>query len=155
MREADMGENGTKQATITRAGTIGLSVTHLDGDAFEVEVRGHHLRVDQPVAAGGADLGPSPVELFAASLAACVGLYAQRSLRRHGLQADGLRVRCEATMSSEPPTRVAAITVWLAGLPALTERQRDALLAVVDHCTVHNSLRQTPVVRIELVPVLA
>jgi putative redox protein len=145
-----MSQNGTERPPIAHASTIGLTATHMYGDAFELEVRGHHLTVDQPVAAGGADLGPTPVELFAASLAACAGLYVERFLRRHGLEGDGLRVHCEATMSSQPPTRVAAITVQLAGLPALSERQQNALLAVVDHCTVHNSMRQAPTVRIEL-----
>jgi putative redox protein len=145
-----MSESGTKRPHAGHGNTIGLTVTHTCGDAFEIEMRGHHLTVDQPVDAGGADLGPTPTELFAASLAACVGFYAMRFLRRHGLAADGLRVHCEATMSSELPSRVAGITLRLVGLPALSERQRDALLAVVDHCTVHNSIRHASHVQIEL-----
>lgn len=145
-----MSENAIKRPHAGHVNTIGLTVTHMFGDAFEVEVRGHHLTVDQPVDAGGADLGPTPTELFVAGLAACVGFYAVGFLRRHGLAADGLRVRCEATMSSELPTRVAMITLRLTGLPPLLERQRDVLLAVVDHCTVHNSIRHAPKVRIEL-----
>ncbi len=145
-----MSENGTKRPHAGHANTIGLTVTHTYGDAFEIQTRGHHLTVDQPVDAGGADLGPTPTELFAASLAACVGFYAVRFLRRHGLAADGLRVDCEAIMSSELPARVATITLRLVGLPALLERQRDVLLTVVDHCTVHNSIRHSPHVRIEL-----
>jgi putative redox protein len=145
-----MSENATKRPQAAHVSTIGLTVTHMFEDAFEVEVRGHHLTVDQPVDAGGADLGPTPTELFAAALAACVGFYAERFLRRHGLPADGLRVHCTATMSSEPPTRVAMINLRLTGLPPLLERQREVLLAVVDHCTVHNSIRQAPQVRIDL-----
>ncbi|SRR6266545_4466036 len=145
-----MSEIATKQPHAGHVSTIGLTVTHLYGDAFEIEVRGHHLTVDQPVDAGGADLGPTPTELFAASLAACVGFYAGRFLRRHGLATEGLEVHCEATMSSELPARLAAVTLRLAGLPALPERRRAALLAVVDHCTVHNSIRHAPQIRIEL-----
>lgn len=145
-----MSQNGTKRPHAGSADTISLTVAYSYGDAFEVEVRGHQLTVDQPVDAGGADLGPTPTELFAASMAACVGFSAERFLRRHGLAADGLRVHCQAAMSSELPARVAAITLRLAGLPALSERQRTALLAVVDHCTVHNSIRHAPLVRIEL-----
>src|SRR6266540_5083244 len=83
-----MSEIATKQPHAGHVRTIGLTVTHLYGDAFEIEVRGHHLTVDQPVDAGGADLGPTPTELFAASLAACVGFYAVRFLRRHGLRSE-------------------------------------------------------------------
>ncbi|HZD72496.1 MAG TPA: OsmC family protein [Actinomycetota bacterium] len=129
---------------------IGLAVTYLHGDAYDIEIRGHHLTVDQPVGAGGADLGPTPTELFAASLAGCVGFYAGRFLGRHGLAAEGLRVRCEATMSSGRPARVETILLWLEGLPVLDARQRAAMLAVVERCSVHNSIRQPPKVQIEL-----
>lgn len=153
-----MNQSASKRPQGGHVNTICLTVSHLYADAFEIDVRGHHVTVDQPVAAGGADLGPTPIDLFVASLAACAGLYAARFLRRHGLAAseDGLRVHCEASMSSELPARIAAVSLRLTGLPELTERQRAALLAVVDHCTVHNSIRQAPRVRIELAaPVVA
>ncbi|HZD70091.1 MAG TPA: OsmC family protein [Actinomycetes bacterium] len=142
-----------RQASVAvrdQAEAIGLAVTHLFEDAYDIEIRGHHLTVDQPVGGRGADLGPTPTELFAASLAACVGFYAGRFLRRHHLAAEGLRVRCRATMSRGRPTRVETIVLALEGLPVLDEGQRARLLAVVDHCTVHNSIRQAPEVRVEL-----
>jgi uncharacterized OsmC-like protein len=49
---------------------------YLGGDRFVLEVRGHQLYVDQPREAGGSDAGPTPTELFVASLAGCVGFYA-------------------------------------------------------------------------------
>lgn len=145
-----MTQRGAGGAAPGQAEAIRLAVTHLFEDAYDIEIRDHHLVVDQPVAAGGANLGPTPTELFVASLAACVGFYAGRFLRRHGLAAEGLRVACAATMSSGRPARVATITLSLEGLPLLEDRQRAALLAVAQHCTVHNSIRQAPEVRVEL-----
>ena len=127
-----------------------IAVTHLSGDQFAVQVRGHRLLVDQPLADGGQDAGPTPTELYAASLAACVAFYAERFLRRHGLAADWLRVDCHATMSADRPARVAAIALRIGGLPELPPNRRDALLAVVEHCTVHNSIREAPEVEIGL-----
>ena len=127
-----------------------IAVTHVSGDRFAIQVRGHRLVVDQPVADGGQDAGPTPTELFAASLAACVGFYAERFLRRHGLEADRLRVDCHATMSADRPARVATIKLRIGGLPELPSNRRDALLAVVEHCTVHNSIRQAPRIDIDL-----
>jgi putative redox protein len=129
---------------------LDIAVTHLSGDQFAVQVRGHRLLVDQPLADGGQDAGPTPTELFAASLAACVGFYAERFLRRHGLEADRLRVDCHAIMSTDRPARVAAIALRIGGLPELPPNRRDALLAVVEHCTVHNSIREAPEVEIGL-----
>jgi uncharacterized OsmC-like protein len=127
-----------------------LSVTHQAGDRFQLQVRGHRLVCDQPPADGGTDRGPTPTELFVASLAACVGFYARRFLARHQLDAAGLRVETHFTMSADRPARVATITLRLVVPQPLEEHRRRALLAVVDHCTVHNSLRTPPHVQVAL-----
>ncbi len=150
MEESEMSQYTASGTAAAKVDTIGLAVTHLHGDAYEIQIRGHRLTVDQPVDAGGANLGPTPTELFAASLAACVAFYAGRFLRRHHLAAERLQVQCEATMASRRPARVEAVSLRLDGLPTLADRQRAALLAVVEHCTVHNSIRQAPQVQVEL-----
>jgi uncharacterized OsmC-like protein len=127
-----------------------LSVSHQAADRFELEVRGHRVVCDQPVTAGGDDQGPTPTELFVASLAACAGFYARRFLARHHLDATGLRVEAAFTMSADRPARVDTIALRLLVPEPLEPNRRRALLAVVDHCTVHNSLRTTPEVRIAL-----
>jgi putative redox protein len=127
-----------------------LSVAHQAGDRFELQVRGHRLLCDQPVADGGTDQGPTPTELFVASLATCAGFYARRFLARHHLDAAGLRLEAAFTMSPDRPARVDTITLRLLLPQPLAENRRRALLAVVDHCTVHNSLRIPPEVRITL-----
>jgi len=127
-----------------------LSVTHVGGDRFELQVGDHLLVTDQPVTDGGTDQGPTPTELFVASLAACVAFYAGRFLARHDLGPDGLRVECEFAMSADRPPRVASIALRLVTPQPLPDNRRKALLAVVDHCTVHNSIRQPPDVRIVL-----
>lgn len=113
-------------------------------------MRGHRLVCDQPVADGGGDQGPTPTELFVASLAACVAFYARRFLARHHLDATGLRVEADFTMSTDRPARVAIITLRLLLPQPLEANRRQALRAVVDHCTVHNSLRTPPEVRVTL-----
>ncbi|HSO55680.1 MAG TPA: OsmC family protein [Actinomycetes bacterium] len=127
-----------------------LSVTHQSADRFELQVRGHRLTCDQPLADGGDDQGPTPTELFVGSLAACVAFYARRFLARHDLDAAGLRVEAAFTMSADRPARVDTITLRLLLPKPLAPNRRRALLAVVDHCTVHNSIRTPPKVRVTL-----
>jgi putative redox protein len=129
--------------------TTALTVQHLDGDRFRIDVRGHTLTVDQPVEDGGADTAATPTELMVASLAACVAFYARRYLFRHGLPTDGLAVRTSYTMGFRP-ARVATISldvVLPGGVPA---ERREALLAVASHCTVHNTLTTPPDVTVAL-----
>lgn len=131
-------------------GTYGLDVTHVHGDAFEVDIRGHRLLVDQPTEAGGTDVAPTPVELFAASVATCVAFHAGRYLQRHGLPRGGLRVHTEFTLAAGPPARVESLRVTVTPPHALSDQRHEALLAVVSHCTVHNTLRLPPRVEIGL-----
>jgi putative redox protein len=130
----------------------GFEVTHVEGDAYAVDVRGHQLLVDQPVDAGGTDTAPAPTELFAASLATCIAFYAGRYLHRHGLPRTGLRVRTEFTMATDRPARVTSLRIAVVPPPELPEQRRAALLAVASHCTVHNTLQQPPEIDIELEP---
>jgi putative redox protein len=127
-----------------------VNVDHVDGDVYEIHVRGHHFTVDQPADAGGTDKAPTPTELFAASLAACVAFYAGRYLDRHGYDRTGLRVHTDFDMATDRPARVATIRVTIhppAGFP--TERL-PALTAVAGHCTVHNTLMNPPEVTIAI-----
>lgn len=129
-----------------------LEASHVEGDAYSVDVRGHRLQVDQPLEAGGMDTAPTPTELFAASLATCVAFYAGRYLHRHGLPRTGLRVRTEFAMATDRPARVTSLHLVIVPPPELPEERRAALLAVASHCTVHNTLHQPPEIDIELEP---
>ena len=120
-----------------------VRVAHLGGDRFDINIRGHIIRTDQPIADGGEDTGPTPTELFIASLAGCVAFYARRYLERHALPTEGLAVDAEFRMGSRP-ARVARIEVRLTIPDGVPAERREALLAVASHCTVHNSLTSVP-----------
>jgi len=126
-----------------------ITAIHTGGDRLAIRIRGHDLISDQPVEAGGEDAGPTPTELFVAGLAACVGFYAERFLRRHDSDA-GLSVTCDFAMSTDRPSRVASVDLRIDLPGSLREDLRDALLRAAEHCTVHNSLRTPPAVRIEI-----
>jgi len=120
-----------------------VHVVHRGGDRFDINVRGHVIRTDQPAVDGGEDTGPTPTELFIASLAGCVAFYARRYLDRHGLPTEGLAVEADFRMGSRP-ARVARIEVRLTIPAEVPVERREALLAVASHCTVHNSLITAP-----------
>ena len=96
-----------------------LTVASLGGDRHRIMVRGHEIVVDQPVESGGEDAGPTPTDLFVASLASCVAHYARRGL---GAGGEGPTVRCTWRMSETPPWRVAAIAIDVT-LPASYHRR--------------------------------
>lgn len=126
-----------------------IDVVHDIGVRFHADIRGHRVTFDQPVDAGGADAGPTPTEMFVASLGACVAYYAERFLERHDQATTGLAVRTTFAMG-ERPARVISIDVALVTPPRFRDDLRAPLQAVVEHCTVHNSLRLAPAVRIQI-----
>jgi putative redox protein len=126
-----------------------IEVLHAKGDRFLIEVRDHVLVVDQPRDEGGDDVGPTPTELFVSALASCVAFFARRFLDRHDLPVDGLRVRATYHLSDRP-ARVGSVEVEVRVPAELDPGQRSALMAVVSHCTVHNSIQIPPSVSISV-----
>lgn len=150
LRRATEGARLPAVPTVTPAGASRtLRVEHRGDDRFDIRVRGHEVSVDQPVADGGDDTAPTPTELFVVSLASCIAFYARRYLARHGLPADGLVVESTFEMGARP-ARVAEIDVRLILPEGVPAGRRDALLAVAEHCTVHNTLTTPPEVRITI-----
>ena len=126
-----------------------INAVHEGGDRIRMEVRGHQIRSDQPVEDGGGDTAPTPTELFLAALAGCVAFFAERFLRRHELPTDGLLVTCEYTWAGGPH-RIGRIELNV-DAPSLPVERREAFMRVIEHCTLHNTLRHPPETQVNLV----
>jgi putative redox protein len=129
----------------------GFVVVSEGRDRYRISVRGHEVVVDQPVADGGEDTGPTPTELFVAGLASCVAFYGGRYLARHGIDLDGFVVEGSFEFAPERPARVGKIAIEVFAPFALPKERWSAFRAVVEHCTVHNSIRVPPEVDLRVV----
>lgn len=127
-----------------------MAVYPIGGDKYAIDIRGHQVRVDQPLDEGGDDTAPTPTELFVASLALCVAFHAGRFLDRHGIDRTGLSVHVTWGMAEGRPARVGQIAVTVTPPHAMPSDRLPAFLAVARGCTVHHSLVQPPAVNISL-----
>lgn len=127
-----------------------MHVTPDGGDRYRIAIRGHEVMVDQPVEDGGEDSAPTPTELFVAGLASCVAFYGGRYLRRHKLPVAGFAVDCSFAFAEDRPARVRSIRIDVALPTGFPDERRDAFLAVLEHCTVHNSISVKPDIAIAL-----
>lgn len=125
-----------------------LTVTHRGAHRFEVNVEGHRLVVDEGVAAGGRDSGPTPTELLAASLASCAAAHAESFLTRRGLPTAGLGVSCHYRLSAEQPARVEGLDLTVTTSTELQPEDRLAMLKAVEECVVGNTLRMPPLIHV-------
>jgi len=111
-----------------------------DGATFKhtVQVREHHLTVDEPLDAGGEDLGPDPQELLAASLASCTAITMEMYAARKGWDIGHVEVDVEYSPAERGcPTKFELIVRLPDDLP---EDQVERLRVIAAKCPVHRAL---------------
>lgn len=116
-----------------------LSVDGDSGSGFKIKVGGHSLVADLPPEAGGRGHGPTPAELFVASLAACAAETASEFLAHRGRAGDLLDVGCHFELE-EAPLRVGSIQLTLRLRQDLPPEEKSALLRAIYRCSVHASM---------------
>jgi putative redox protein len=117
-----------------------------------VQVGRHHFAIDEPPANGGEDEGVSPHDLYDSALGACKALTMLWYANRKGIALDDIRVTVERDGSQERQGTYRLRTVLhLSG--ALSDAQRQELLAVAAKCPIHKLMTQvTTEVVTELAP---
>jgi len=119
------------------------------GFRTDVEVGGHHLVVDEPIAVGGADDGPTPYEMLLAGFGACkamtVRLYADRRkwpLERARISLRHRKVHAKDCVDCvDQPAKMDVVDVVISFDGALTDEQRAKLLEVAERCPVQQTLQ--------------
>jgi uncharacterized OsmC-like protein len=127
-----------------------LSVHADGGDRYSIRKGRHTIVVDQPIEAGGTDTGLTPTDLFVASLASCTAHYAGRFLRRHQLSSEGMDVTCSFEMATDRPARVGTISLDVRVPGGVPEHLEERFRAVIEHCTVKNSIAAPPTIELHL-----
>jgi putative redox protein len=132
-------------------------VTDAGDGAFTQRIRvgGHTLTSDEPAAAGGDDLGPTPYDLLLAALGACtsmtVRMYAQRKnwpLRSTTVTLTHSKIHAADCESCETTSgRVDHIVREVRFDGDLDAAQRARLLEIADKCPVHRTLHSEVVVQ--------
>lgn len=129
----------------------GEAFAHSDNRGFRtpLNIAGHPLVVDEPVAVGGSDQGPSPYGLISAALASCTAMtlhsYAKlkqlpvrdiRVLVRHDKVHEADCERCDEDAGAKIDRLER--TVWIDG--DISESVRTRMLQIADRCPVHRTL---------------
>ena len=126
-----------------------ITVTRKEGLEFNIRVRGHELGSDLSEKDGGRDQGPSPVELLAGSLGACIAMMVQGYCDRHGYTDGDVGVSLTLELT-DAPKRVGGIVVDVELPKDVPEDKKDVVRRIAARCPVHETLRNPPRLDIEI-----
>lgn len=123
--------------TTPTEGALAASVHARCAQRYQVatSVRSHRADADEPVASGGTDTAPSPLELLTSGLAACTAITLRMYAERKGWELGEVKVDCRAFVAG---TGYRFERVIHAGAP-LDDAQRARLAEIAE---------KTPVTRI-------
>ena len=108
--------------------------------------------IDEPAANGGEDEGITPHDVYDSALGACKAMTVLWYANRKGIPVEDIEVTVERD-DSEERKGVYRLRTTLAVTGALTDAQRQELLAVAAKCPVHKLMTQaTTEVVTELAP---
>jgi putative redox protein len=118
--------------------------------AVSIRVSGHRLTGDEPVADGGGNLGPAPMDLLTAALGECTCMTIRWVARQKGWPLEHVAVivthRKGGEGASSPRQDVFEKTITLKA-PDLSAGQQQELIAAAAKCPIQRTLEGTPLIR--------
>ena len=128
-----------------------IPVSFPGGARIETTLGRHTIVTDQPAAHGGADDGPSPYDLFLASLATCAGYYAAAFCASRKLSTAGMALSLEV-VDDDATHLPKELTVHLTLPEGFPEQYKAAILRAVENCKVKKTITAAPLTRVLLDP---
>jgi putative redox protein len=125
-----------------------ITVTRKSGLVFEYKVREHTVASDMSVSDGGTGAAPSPAELLAGALGACIAMTVQSYCDSNGYTGGDVGVSLTFEFA-DSPKRVGAITVDVELPDGVPEARREAIRNLIARCPIQETLNKPPRVDVD------
>ncbi len=123
------------------------------GDSFRTDIKcSHDFIIDQPPAMGGEGLGPNPMEVFLASLPACICAIGRIIAKQKRIKLRGIDVELEGDIdkdfllgkTSEGRAGFTEIRTFISIDADLTEEEKEAFLKeITQRCPIADNITHT------------
>lgn len=119
--------------------------------ASRVRIGNQELVFDQPASVrGGGNLGPSPLDVLVASVAACAHYFAAAFLYARNLPTERLTVEVEADKETIPAPRIGRLAMKVRIPEGLSEQQLIGIVRAIKRCPAYGTLVKSPTVEISV-----
>lgn len=115
----------------------------------DIEAGPHRMIADEPVSAGGTELGPTPYDFLAAALGTCTSMTMRVVAKKEGIPLEGVEITiendrmyakdCADCLNTSGFIHRFKVAIKLLG--NLTPAQRERMLDVAGRCPVNKTLR--------------
>ena len=126
-----------------------ITVHHRGDMQFETQIGNHRLIIDVPPEMKGKDRGLTPPQLFIASLASCIAVFAASYCNNAGINTEGLSVALSFDKLIEPP-RLGSFKAVIKIPNGEVGNKESAVIRAAKHCPIHETIRVSPEVEITL-----
>jgi len=126
-----------------------ITVHHRGDMQFETQIGNHRLIIDVPPEMKGKDRGLTPPQLFIASLASCIAVFAASYCNNAGINVEGLMVSLSFN-KLDKPVRLGNLSAVIKIPRGESDGREKAIIHAAEHCPLHETLRINPKIDITL-----
>ena len=126
-----------------------IDVTFPGGLAVDAHLLGFTVRTDQPAKHGGSGTQPAPFDLFLASIATCMGIYALQFCQLRKIDTVGLSLALETERNPESK-HIPLIRVDLRLPAGFPPKYLPAVERALDYCAVKRHMINPPAFKLQV-----
>jgi len=116
---------------------------------IDAHFRGFTLKSDQPVADGGDNTAPAPLEIFLASIGMCAGFYIVAFCQSRSIPTDNITMT-QNVMRNDTTHMVEKINIDIVLPPNFPEKYKFAIVKTAQSCSVKKFLDAPPEIQIAI-----
>jgi ribosomal protein S12 methylthiotransferase accessory factor len=128
---------------------IKYNINFAGNKKVDAHFRGFTLKSDQPVADGGDNTAPSPLEIFLASIGMCAGFYIIAFCQSRSIPTDNITMT-QNVMRNDATHRVEKINIDIVLPPNFPEKYKSAIVKAAQSCSVKKFLDAPPEIQIAI-----
>jgi len=126
-----------------------IVVKHKGDMEFETQIGNHTLTIDIPPENNGKDRGPTPPQLFIASLSSCIAIFVASYCNNAGINAEGLSVTLAYDKLTKP-SRLGNLKATIRIPKGDVEKKEKAVIRAAELCLIQETIRLSPEVELTL-----